>query len=81
MADPVSTEPPLYSGPEPTSEQVTADLEATTATAGLGPAAAPRPYAVPGCMAGWETYETGSDAQTTALADGLAGRQWQLTRP
>ncbi|MFI9064397.1 hypothetical protein ACIGQE_21405 [Streptomyces sp. NPDC053429] len=79
VAEPASTEPPLYAGPGPTGEQVTADMEAATATAGLGPAAPPRAFAVPGCLAAWESYETGSDAGLTALADGLTSHQWQLT--
>ncbi|WP_329192001.1 MULTISPECIES: hypothetical protein [unclassified Streptomyces] len=79
VAEPASTEPPLYSGPGPTSEQVTADLDAATATAGLGPAAPPRAFALPGCLVPWESYEAGSDARLTALADGLTHQQWQLT--
>ncbi|MFD7783807.1 hypothetical protein ACFV4Q_12030 [Streptomyces nojiriensis] len=78
VAEPVSPKPP-HSGPEPTVEQVTADFEAATATAGLGPAAPPRPFLAPGCLAAWESYEQVSDARWAALLDGLASRRWQRT--
>ncbi|MFB7264987.1 hypothetical protein ACFCXH_22955, partial [Streptomyces nojiriensis] len=84
VAEPASPKP-LHSGPGPTVEQVTADLEAATAAAGLGPAAPPRPLLVPGCLAAWESYEHVSDARWAALLDGLtcrttSERQWETTR-
>ncbi|CAM5471536.1 hypothetical protein [Streptomyces avidinii] len=79
VAEPASSDP-LYSGPGPTIEQVMADFEAATATAGLGPAAAPRSFMVPGCLAPWESYEHVSDARWAALLDNLTGRQWRPTQ-
>ncbi|MFF8259162.1 hypothetical protein [Streptomyces virginiae] len=78
VAVPASSQPPYY-GPGPTSEQVTADLEAATTTAGVGPAAPPRAFAVPGCLAPWESYGDVSDARLAALLESLTTRQWQLT--
>ncbi|MCX5174432.1 hypothetical protein [Streptomyces virginiae] len=79
VAEPASSQSP-YSGPGPTSEQVTADFEAATTAAGLGPAASPRSFMAPGCLAPWESYEHVSDAQWAALQGNLTSRQWQLTQ-
>ncbi|MGW9070000.1 hypothetical protein ACWGQT_11230 [Streptomyces yangpuensis] len=76
VAEPASSQPP-YSGPGPTSEQVTADREAATTAAGLGPAAPPGELAVPGCLASWETYGPVSDTGLSTLMENLTGRQWQ----
>ncbi|MFF3728039.1 hypothetical protein ACFYYM_37395 [Streptomyces erythrochromogenes] len=78
-AAPASSQPP-YSGPGPTSEQVTADFEAAAAAAGVGPAAPPRAFTVPGCLAPWETYGDVGEARLAALLENLNNRQWQLTR-
>ncbi|GLV90957.1 hypothetical protein Slala04_24110 [Streptomyces lavendulae subsp. lavendulae] len=78
VAEATPSQPP-YSGPGPTSEQVSADFEAATAAAGVGPAAPPRAFAVPGCLAPWESYGDVSDARLTALLESLTSRQWQLT--
>ncbi|WKD31105.1 hypothetical protein [Streptomyces xanthophaeus] len=78
VAEPVSSGPP-YSGPGPTIEQVTADFEAATGTAGLGPAGPPLSSMVPGCLAPWESHEHVSDPRLAALVDDLTGRRWQLT--
>ncbi|WP_328864002.1 hypothetical protein [Streptomyces virginiae] len=75
---PASSEP-LYSGPGPTIDQVTADFEAATATAGLGPAAPPRSFMVPGCLATWESRRDVNDARLAMLMENLTSRQWQLT--
>ncbi|MFE7185534.1 hypothetical protein [Streptomyces erythrochromogenes] len=78
VTEPASSQPP-YSGPEPTIEQVTADLEAATTTAGLGPAAPPRAFTVPGCLASWESYGPVSDTRLNTLMESLTSRQWQPT--
>ncbi|MFE5679879.1 hypothetical protein ACFQ7B_30480 [Streptomyces erythrochromogenes] len=78
VAAPASSQPP-YSGPGPTSEQVTADFEAAAAAAGVGPAAPPRAFTVPGCLAPWETYGDVGEARLAALLENLNHRQWQLT--
>ncbi|MFJ6372678.1 hypothetical protein ACIQK5_31405 [Streptomyces virginiae] len=79
VAEPASSDP-LYSGAGPTVEQVAADFDAATAAVGLGPAAPPRSFMLPGCLASWESYEPVSDAQWAALRDDLTGRQWRLTQ-
>ncbi|MER6257608.1 hypothetical protein ABT224_40435 [Streptomyces sp. NPDC001584] len=78
VAEPVAPGP-VHSGPGPTIEQVKADFEAATGAAGLGPAAPPLSFTVPGCLAPWESHEHVSDARLAALLDDLAGRRWQLT--
>ncbi len=78
VAQPAPSQPP-YAGPGPTNAQVTADIEAATAAAGLAPVAPSPASSVPGCLAPRESYERVSDARLGTLLEQLNSRQWLLT--